>query len=453
MPKHLVWLAASLTQAALLLASSQPVRAFEPGDKPAFIVGDVVATHYDGTSNDLLTAGLGASGLGSATPPPVSNPPSAEELRRLAIWNNYRALIDPTPGGGYGLLYGPTATADGEVRNPQGTIPGWEALALARDDGRGDDPAATITVMVQIPDGYDPAHGCIITAPSSGSRGIYGAIATAGEWGLKHDCAVAYTDKGTGTGAHDLHNDTVNLLRGERADAKAAGAESNFTARLTEEQRTAFDATHPYRFAFKHAHSQVNPEADWGRDVLQAIEFAFYVLNLKLSPGQPHAINKRNTLVIASSVSNGGGASLRAAEQDEHHLIDGVAVSEPNVNPVFKRGFTIQQGNGNKLVRHSRPLEDYATFENLYIGCAAVIQKAAPLNNAASRGPLRCASRGGAAAFRDAGGPGRRSTEDPERLWPAAGAERGRAVVLVLLCLSGDRGDVHEPVWPLQRAR
>ena len=70
MPKHLVWLAASLTQAALLLPSSQPVRAFEPGDNPAFIVGDVVATHYDGTSNDLLTAGFGASGLGSATPPP-----------------------------------------------------------------------------------------------------------------------------------------------------------------------------------------------------------------------------------------------------------------------------------------------------------------------------------------------------------------------------------------------
>jgi len=37
--------------------------------------------------------------------------------------------------------------------------------------------------------------------------------------------------------------------------------------------------------------------------------------------------------VIASSVSNGGGSSLLAAEQDRHGLIDGVAVMEPNVNP------------------------------------------------------------------------------------------------------------------------
>jgi hydroxybutyrate-dimer hydrolase len=37
-----------------------------------------------------------------------------------------------------------------------------------------------------------------------------------------------------------------------------------------------------------------------------------------------------NTIVIASSVSNGGYAALAAAEQDSRGLIDGVAVSEPN---------------------------------------------------------------------------------------------------------------------------
>jgi predicted XRE-type DNA-binding protein len=43
-------------------------------------------------------AGLGKSGLGSSVPPWVVDPPhpTAEELRRLAIYNNYRALVDPT---------------------------------------------------------------------------------------------------------------------------------------------------------------------------------------------------------------------------------------------------------------------------------------------------------------------------------------------------------------------
>jgi hydroxybutyrate-dimer hydrolase len=33
----------------------------------------VIHTHYDGTTNDLLTAGLGRSGLGSATAPGVGS--------------------------------------------------------------------------------------------------------------------------------------------------------------------------------------------------------------------------------------------------------------------------------------------------------------------------------------------------------------------------------------------
>jgi hypothetical protein len=61
----------------------------------------------------------------------------------------------------------------------------------------GDDSNFTTRLMVQIPDSFDPTNSCVVAAPSSGSRGVYGAIATAGEWGLKHGCAVAYTNKGT----------------------------------------------------------------------------------------------------------------------------------------------------------------------------------------------------------------------------------------------------------------
>src|ERR1700738_615479 len=347
----------------------------------------VIHTHYDGVTNDLLTAGLGKSGLGSATAPSFADPlhPTAEELRRLAIYNNYRALVDPTPGGGVGTLYGPNVTANGTVTTSEGLIAGDEYTAFEK--GEGD--STRVTMMVQVPDSFSPTASCIITAPSSGSRGVYGAIATAGEWGLKHGCAGAYTDKGTGTGAHDLQNNTVNLIRGERADAVQANDDSNFTAKLSDSQRAAFNAATPNRFAFKHAHSQQNPEKDWGKNVLRSIKFAFQLLNEKFR-GRGIEITKRNTIVIASSVSNGGGASARAVEQDEDHLIDGLAVGGPHVNPKFSSEFTIVQGGGPAFAPHSRPVIDYITLVNVFQGCADVANPSAPFNLSAS--PQRCAN-------------------------------------------------------------
>jgi hydroxybutyrate-dimer hydrolase len=348
----------------------------------------VLHVHYDGISNDLLTAGLGKTGLGSATPPGFVDPlnPTAEELRRLAIYNNYRALLDPTPGGGYGTLYGPNVTANGTVTTGEGLIAGDEYIAFEKGGGG----KRNVTMMVQIPDSFDPTRGCIVTAPSSGSRGVYGAIATAGEWGLKHGCAVAYTDKGTGTGAHNLQSNTVDLIRGERADAAAAGDDSNFTAALSAAERAAFNAATPNRFAFKHAHSRQNPEADWGKNVLRSIKFAFDMLNDKFHHRGVN-INRRNTIVIASSVSNGGGASVRAVEQDEDGLIDGLAVGEPNVNPRFSHAFSIVQEGRPPLTAHSRTLIDYTTLVNVFQGCAdlAPANATAPLNLAPSA--QRCA--------------------------------------------------------------
>src|SRR5256885_12031594 len=139
-------------------------------------------------------------------------------------------------------------------------------------------------MMVQVPDSYDPPNGCIVTAPSSGSRGVYGAIGTAGEWGLKHGCAVAYTDKGTGIGLDELASNTVNLQNGVRSDAGAAGKNSNFTANLTDAARQTFLAAHPNPIAIKQAHSQQNPEKDWGNHTPNAIRFAFFVLNEPFAP-------------------------------------------------------------------------------------------------------------------------------------------------------------------------
>ena len=376
-----VTLAASLSAAAVIAGTSaQPARA--DNDR-------VVHSHYDGVTNDLLTAGLGALGLQGAAPP-VADPlhPTNEELRRLAIYNNYRALVDISTRGGYTVLYGPNVKPDGTAQDPAthpGLIAGDEYLAFEKQGNS----RARVTMMVQIPDSFDPGNGCIVAAPSSGSRGVYGAIATAGEWGLKHGCAVAYTDKGTGTGAHDLQNNTVNLMQGQRAEAALAGDDSNFTANLSDSQRTAFDAATPNRFAFKHAHSQFNPEKDWGTNVLQSIKFAFKLLNEKFH-GRGIEISKRNTIVIASSASNGGGASARAVEQDADHLIDGLAVSEPNVNPKFSSKFTIVQGGGTPFAAHSRPAIDYFTLINVFQGCADLANPTAPFNLAGS--PQRCAN-------------------------------------------------------------
>jgi len=338
---------------------------------------------YDGTSDDLLTAGLGKTGLQSAVPPvsPALTTPTAAELRKLAIYINYRALADMTPNGGYGRLYGPNIDLDGNNTLGEGKIAGEECLAYA-DDGTG---RKNVTMMVQIPDSFNPRNACIVAAPSSGSRGVYGAIGTTGEWGLKRGCAVAYTDKGTGNGAHDLQNNTVNLIDGPRADASAAGKASNFTARLSAARRAAFNAASPNRFAYKHAHSEQNPEKDWGEHVLVSIEFAFHVLNERFDDGDHdgHRITKRKTIVIAASVSNGGGASLAAAEQDKRRLIDGIVVSEPQVQPRFTPHLTINRGD-RVIANHGKSLYDYITLANLFQPCAAL----APSNAGAPFGFL-----------------------------------------------------------------
>ena len=341
--------------------------------KPVLIPGALVTTTYDGTTNDLLTGGLGKSGLGAAPAPAFADPanPTAAELRTRVLYVNYRALVDFTAKGGYGTLWGPNVDVNGGDTLGEGKVAGDETIAFA-DDGTG---KLNVTMMIQVPASFDKNNACIITATSSGSRGVYGAIGTAGEWGLKHGCAVAYTDKGSGTGAHNLANNTVNIITGERQDAALAGNKSIFTA-LSDTDRAAFNTNYPYRFAFKHAHSQQNPEKDWGTNTLQAIQLAYFVLNEKYGAlagdktRHLRSITSKNTIVIASSVSNGGGAALAAGEQDTTGLINGIVVGEPEAQiapnaGIIKRGATQVASSGKSLF-------DYVTIANLYQPCAAL---------------------------------------------------------------------------------
>ncbi len=339
----------------------------------------IIEKTYDGIRDDFLTGGLGISGLKKPAAPAYADAkfPSPAELRTAAIHANYRALTDTTPLGGFGVLYGPNIDANGQPTLGEGLVAGDEFITYA-DDGLG---KQNVTLMVQVPAKFDAKNPCIVTASSSGSRGIYGAVGTAGEWGLKHHCAVAYTDKGTGTGAHDLQNDIVTLMDGERVLSLRAGVQSNFTADIKNAARAKFNEATPNRFAFKHAHSKQNPEKDWGKNTLDAIEFAFYVLNQKMTDGRKALYTPRNTIVIASSISNGAASALRAAEQDTKGLISGIAVSEPQVFAPLAQPANIQQG-GKSFSTQSRSLLDYYTLQNLYQPCANLTaeNKPAPFN-------------------------------------------------------------------------
>jgi hydroxybutyrate-dimer hydrolase len=151
-----------------------------------------------------------------------------------------------------------------------------------------------------------------------------------------------------------------------RARRDKAGREAIFAPALTPAQRAAFARLFPHRVAFKHAHSLNNPEANWGLTTLQSIEFAFHVLNTHHRAAT--AFEPANTIVIASSVSNGAGAALKAAEQDVDGLIDGVAVTEPQVQVGRADGYQVVQG-GVAVAAHGKTLFDYTTYAALYQSC------------------------------------------------------------------------------------
>jgi hydroxybutyrate-dimer hydrolase len=348
-------------------------------DLPPFVVASSLRTAtYDGIADDLLTAGLGKTGLAGALPA-IATPasPSAAELRRLAIWANYRALVDITTNGGYGRFWGPNVDVNGNDTLGEGKIAGTEYLAFA-DDGSG---RQNVSLLVQVPVSFDPANPCIVTATSSGSRGVYGAISAAGEWGLKHGCAVAYTDKGTGNGAHELRTDLVTLIDGELAEAAAAGRNSIFSANVPSGLLATYNQMFPNRYAFKHAHSQQNPEQDWGKDTLEVVQFAYWALNRQFARdvgGSTNGVRYQpgSITTIAASVSNGGGAALAAAEQDTRGWITAVVVGEPQVNVRMPDSAEVMEG-GQRIVAAGKPLADYMTLANLLEPCAALAQTAA----------------------------------------------------------------------------
>ena len=322
--------AGPLAAAALLAACAGPSPRSPAQERTVtdFLVSPVLATrHAEG--DDLLSAGLGLAGLRAPTPPAVADAaaPTPQELRRRAFWTNWRGIADLAPGGGFGEVYGSLPS-----------VPGREFSAFARVPGA----TQPHRVLLQLPDAFDTRARCLVVSASSGSRGVVGAIALAGAWGLPRGCAVAYTDKGAGTGYFDVDSDSGVKLDGTRG-ARGEGLEFEPPA----------GAAPPHTVAVKHLHSGDNPEADWGRHVLQAAQFGLAQLSAAF-PDKPR-FDFANTRVLAVGVSNGGGAVLRLAELPEARAFAGIVALSPNVYPG---------------AASSRPLYDYTTEAALLQPCA-----------------------------------------------------------------------------------
>lgn len=275
--------------------------------------------------DDLLSAGLGLAGL-RAAPPALEDPASPEPraLRRLVIHSQWQSLVDLSPDGGFGEAWGSLPA-----------VPGREFHALDRLDGAGH----PFRILLQLPDAFDPSRPCLVAAPSSGSRGIYGAVPVAGPAAFARNCGVVYTDKGAGTDVFDFETDTgvgLDGIRQPRSEGPAAF-----------EPASVGSGSPQNLVAMKHAHSGDHPEARWGEHVLRSVMFAREILTAEFDDLDTSAL-----ITMALGLSNGGGAVLQAAALDREGLLDGVVAVAPNIH-----------------APGARPLYDYATLAALYQPC------------------------------------------------------------------------------------
>jgi hydroxybutyrate-dimer hydrolase len=298
----------------------------------------VAATSEHRGDDDLLSAGLGLAGLQGPTPAVVDPAsPTATELRRRALWANWRGIAWLSAEG-IGALHADFPHVEGR-----------EIHALLRLPGA----AQPHRVLLQLPDGYPGETPCLVVAASSGSRGIYGAIALAGAWGLPRGCAVAYTDKGAGT-------DWVvpPATHGAGLDGRPASvaASSAFTPIAASAAVT-----------IKHVHSGDNPEALWGAFVRQTALWEQARLR-EAFPAAPPPLER--------PVTSMRGAVLQAAGLADW-APDAVVAVAPNVLP----------GEGG------RPLYDVITEAALWLPCALREPRFAdaPLAPDAAAGERRCA--------------------------------------------------------------
>ncbi|MCK7594188.1 D-(-)-3-hydroxybutyrate oligomer hydrolase [Pseudomarimonas salicorniae] len=285
-----------------------------------------VALHEQPAADDLLSGGLGLAGLQVPIEPPAGPLDRAARRRRAlhANWQGIAFLAAPDPG---------------LVEALSQPIPGQELHAYLRPPD-----APGHRVMLQVPEHFDPANPRLLVTASSGSRGVYGAVALASAWALPRGWAVVHTDKGCGTDWFDAASGCGPDLLGEMTDDPSRQL-----------FRPSLDDVAPDSVLIAHAHSGGNPEAHWGEYVRQAMRFGWAALDA-LHPGNTPSRSQRRRCV-ALGLSNGGAAVLRAIEQPEG--FDGAVVLAPNV-----------------LARHGgRGFLDYAAEAALWLPLALQVRE------------------------------------------------------------------------------
>ena len=269
-----------------------------PSESPP---AEVRVTRHEG-ADDLLSAGLGLAGLRAPAAPAPADPaaPTAAELRRRALHANWRGIADLARPG--------VSAADRRAGTRILDVPARErGDAAASRAGAG---ARRVRCGQALPGG----------GGGSGSRGVYGAIAVAGAWALPRGCAVAYTDKGNGTGFHDFDSDTGVALDGTRAVARRGRA----GARSAAHRVRAAPGGDQARALGRQPGGRLGPSRAAGRGVRPAC-----ARSRVPDAGAVHAGEHAHP---RDRISNGGGAVLRAGELPEAtQWFDAVVVGEPNV--------------------------------------------------------------------------------------------------------------------------
>lgn len=367
---------------------------------PPFDARVIARDELDGTADDLLSAGLGLEGLQRPAPPGFADPlrPTVRELRRRAIWNSWRGLIDLSPDGGVGRLFGPRPGERIAGLEILGSVASPEPAASSQAPGAAS-ARSRDAVLLQVPRHFDPADPCVVVVASSGSRGIFGALPTAAEWGLRRGCAVITSDKGTGNGFFDVDAGVAWRLDGVATTALDDPELGFLPPRAGNDGAAAaaagggVRATPAHRILSKHAHGGVDPEPRWGERLLRATESGFAWLNEAYRDRLRRPLGPGNTRVIASGISNGGAVVLRALELDRgpkrQRWFDAAVVAEPNAIVTRAAGELVLERGGTRARVAVRGLLDYATLAGLLQPCALL----APPQSAAPLAPATAAAR------------------------------------------------------------
>ncbi|MCX8578245.1 hypothetical protein J3U35_02215 [Gilliamella sp. B2717] len=320
------------------------------------------AVYYDGDSDDLVTAGLGFTTLSTSIyTPHFSDPtqPTIQELRQAKL-NRFINI-----NNGEGSLFGFRRQELSPLFD--GKIPGFEILATLKLEQE------KVGMLLQIPLDFDKNKPCIVAVPATDSDGLYNAkdVQIRGLWGLRHNCAVVYNDKGLGNGIYDIEHKRGYAINGHTQS-------TNLLFEPTIFNRDRFIKKYPNRYAIKQLHSRLNSEERWGEFVLKSIEFAFYALNTQFPSDSKFHFNKDNTIVLVYGASDGGGAALKAGELDTDNVIKGIVAVNPQIQPnVENSTVSIQYNKSAPQKIDYKSIADYSSYASLYIPCAipAIVAK------------------------------------------------------------------------------